>query len=193
MTSFLGKAANGMPALLGVILGVIAFAIRSSAFYFIGVVILVVFGLRWFARRMAGRTPRVAVLLIETWLFLSIALVALSTAAILWLTVRLPGILPGDESTVKAVSGALVGAATAYFAALWIKEIQEVGGLFSPGTQFRQALEAAFRVHPRVPDRTSRAYEAIYADRVQSGPSGWGLQARWQRAHLVAEHLKSRS
>jgi hypothetical protein len=141
------------------------------------------------ARKVSGSRPVLAAVLITPWILLAVSLTAVTTAFLLWVAVFLPDVLTGEESRVKAVSAALLGAATTYFAFLWTKEIQESGGPFAPGIAFKALLERAFENHPRVPERTTLAYSAIYDDRMSDGTTGWSGSQRRKRARIIADHL----
>lgn len=195
MTEIFGRAARGLPALLGVVLGILVYFVgRQGVVVVVGVIAAVVL-MRVMASTIAATHPRMALLLVEPWILLAVALTALSTSAVLWLTMSVPRLIVGDKETVNAVAGALVGAVSAYFAGLWTKEIAEVGGPFSPGVVFQSVLEAAFKHPDKVPPASSIAYQAIYFPRVDTGPdgtgpNGWGPKARWDRARLISEYLR---
>lgn len=195
MANMFGRAARGLPALLGVVLGILVYYVGRQGVIVVGCVIVAVVLMRMAATMKASTRPRVALLLIEAWILLAVALTALSTSAVLWLSLSLPSLIVDDKETVNAVTGAMVGAVSAYFAGLWTKEIAEVGGPFSPGVVFQAVLEAAFKHSKKVPPSSSIAYQAIYFPRVDSGPdgsgpNGWGLKARWDRARLISEYLR---
>jgi hypothetical protein len=147
---------------------------------------------RWIGQRVIGRYPIVGFGFIEVWILAAISVVALGTAAILWLTIQAPKWFAAEsEERKEAVSGALVGAVTAYLALLWSEDISKGEGWFWPSTQFRNALDRAYTNNPSCPPAPSREHDAVYIDRVRdNGPEGWGFAARLGRARIIREYLE---
>lgn len=190
VTSLLGNAAKGFPGLLGVLVGILLYATGGKGMMVCVVLLLVTVVLLLLGRGLLGSRPQAGLALIEVWILAAILVVAFSTAAILWLTVHSASWFPVEETQQRALSGALVGGVTAYLAILWTQDIATGGGPFWPSTQFREGLRAAFKSHPHTPQGDTREYDAIYGERVRDGEVGWGLMARWQRAGILARHLR---
>jgi hypothetical protein len=191
VTSLVGNAAKGLPGLTGVLLGLLLYSAGGRGVLTAVCVLGSATVLLLAGRRLLGTRPRLGLALIEVWILAAILVVAFSTAAIVWLTVRSPSWFSLEESQQEALSGALVGGVTAYLALLWTQDIAVGDGFFWPGTQFREGLRAAFATHLLTPPGDTREYDAIYEERVRSGETGWGFRARWQRAGILQRHLRA--
>jgi hypothetical protein len=193
MSSVLASVATGLPALLGVLGGILILVGTRGAWLvaFGGLVLACIFLL--FGRLTIGRFPILGFVLIQMWILAAISVMALGTAGVLWLTIHAPEWFGGaSDDRKEALSGALMGAVTAYLALLWTEDISAGEGPFWPSTQFRSALSTAFSNHTRRPNHDTREYDAIFLDRVRAGgPSGWGFTARLERAKIIRAHLKS--
>jgi hypothetical protein len=199
MRSLLAAAGRGLPALVGVLWGIllskpphgriwlpVATAVAAFVILRIGYTFL-----RQHHLLIGG-------MLIEVWIVAAISVVALSTCGLLWLKAQT---LPSFEGEAqKAAADTLVGAVAAYLALTLTKDISEGGpGFFWPGSQFKQALSDAFSQGPKLPERDTREWEAVYLDRVRAvdkngvreeGPRGWGFIARRQRIAILRKHLR---
>jgi hypothetical protein len=193
LKTILGNITKGLPSLLGVLWGILLY--RPGFSWVLQV--LTVFGISvfflWLGRKVIGRNPIVGWILIEFWVLSAIAVVALSTLGILWLTVNAPSFLVLDESKLDAVAGALVGAVTTFLAILWIKDIEGATGPFWPSTQFKKGISSAFSTGQITPPVDTRAWDAVYEDRVRKGgPIGWDFAARYERVLILKEYVKKR-
>lgn len=193
----LDNAAGGLPALLGVVLGVWIYA-GGACWVLAAVALLVVAaGCAWAGRAMLHRWPTFGGLLIEMWILAPIAVMALATAFIIWFGLEkpsLPGTAAPDEKTRDALSAALVGAVTTYVAFVWTKDIAEAKGFFWPSTQFKQGMRQAYDALLRKPQEASVTFEAMFEDTVAGlGQLGWSFLARRRRAQLLADFLASDS
>lgn len=192
MSSIVSRFAKGLSALIGVVLGIaIYYEGMPLLIVTIGLALLAVAG-RGLARALVGVRPTIAANVIEVWALLGMALTGLSTSAVLWLSLYFPTVLTGGEAEVTAVSGALVGAITTYFATVWTKEVQGGDGPFTTGAAFKTVLRSAFEGHKHPPTRMSLAYKAIYDDRVPEGPRGWNWPSRRKRAKIIAAYYETR-
>jgi lysylphosphatidylglycerol synthetase-like protein (DUF2156 family) len=192
MKALVGNAAKGIPSLLGVLWGIFLYRPGFSWIWQV-VLAMVLASLFLFAgRKVLGKDPVVGWILIELWVLMAIGVVAASTAVILWLTVNAPKYFSFGGPEQEAISGALVGAVTTFLAVLWTKDIEDATGPLWPSTQFKNALSTAFASHSEAPKGDTRAWEAIYMDRVRQGPAGWGLIERCERARILREHLRKR-
>jgi hypothetical protein len=183
--SLFWNAFKGLPAILGVMIGIILYP-RFNVW--LVVIYLAIFLLSWICLTLGERimrlNPLVGWCLIELWICSTIPITALTTRGILYLTIHSPSYFSiPDKETVAALSSALVGAVTAFFALLWTKDIAESDGDFSPQTKFKAAIQKSYKhLHP-INDR--KKWEAVYNDTVRGGPSGWDLSARYQRARIL--------
>jgi hypothetical protein len=196
--SFLSSnAVIGLPALIGVVLGV---KLYVSGFDLVFYTLLIV-GIAALALNIGYNImpcyPRVAGYFIELWILAAVGVTAFATAAITW--IALSGPLDyiintkqlGTEQG-KTITAALVTAVTTYVALVWTKDIGDAKGYFWPSTHFKQALqEAAQQVPASKPIRNdTQIYEAIYDDTVRDyGEIGWDFMARRTRAKLFSEFI----
>lgn len=191
MSAMLGNVAKGLPALLGVVGGILILVAGTRWVLWALGGIGVALACRWFGQRLIGWAPIAGFAFIELWILAAISIMALGTAGILWLTVHSPQWFDGEPEEKKdAVSGALVGAVTAYLAILWTEDISKGEGWFWPSTQFKSALSEAYTNHPKCPAAATKEHDAIYLDRVrENGPDGWGFVARLKRAKIINTYL----
>jgi hypothetical protein len=188
----------GLPALIGVI-GGLKLYVEGTRFapYVLGALALAFgavvaghFAMRW--------VPRIAFFLIELWIVSAVAVTALATAIVMWVTldVSLAWIVDLSEinvDSVKTLKGAFVAAISTYVALVWTKDIGDAKGFFWPSTQFKNAIDKAFRRLQPQPPGTSEAYAAAYLDVVGGhGNLGWSLPACWIRATIFSRNLPSR-
>lgn len=209
MSSVLSNAAKGLPILVGVLLGIFLYTrgLPISAWLPLVALGVAFFSLR-LGRKVIRKCPFLGWLIIELWVIAAVSVMAVTTTVILWLTVTASTWFPLEEKERQAVSGALVGAATAYAAVLWTRDIQNARGYFWTGTQFHKALKDAFdNNEPHAPKDNTRAYEVVILDHVPPVPDevqglfargcnkvidGWGFNARRCRACILEEDRKSR-
>ena len=182
---------RGVPGALGVVLGIILYGQEpDGAKWFILVVVLatalVLCAISW---GVVTRAPRLALALTELWIISGLAIGALFTQAVLWLTVS-AGLfdLSGDE--LNAVKGALVGALTTYFASAWLMEINDSKGLFVPGGLYSLLL-SRFARHHKSSLKWNEQVRAACVSEIVANTSirGWGICSRWARAHVCAGFL----
>ena len=187
----LASALRGLPALAGVVLGVVLFACPLQGATALPLVALVC--LTWVlgaAHRVFNTRPVMGLALMEPWTLAAVALVATCTGAVLWMTVHLEALLGLPQTQAKAVSGALIGAFTTYAATAWLKEIQDANGLFVTSGQAKLHFAGFAKHHGLVGD--ALALELCQEDKVAipgSVVEGWGWKARWQRARLLQRFL----
>ena len=192
MSKLLGNAGQGLPPLIGVLWGIYLYSSALEKWWLPIPVLIGAFLVMRSGRWLLRHRPMWGCALIELWVAGSISIVALGTMCILWLTVNAGDFLPGTDAENKAVSGALVGAVTAYLAVLWTKDIQAAEGPFWSGTQLKEGLNAVFRKKDRVPGGDSLEWEAVWERKVRDdGPVGWGLKSRWWRCRILGRYLRS--
>lgn len=189
----LDSAIRGLPAVLGVFLGLASYAkpvanepaLVPLTLLLVGVISL---GL---AVGAFNRSPMLGVALLEVWVVSAIALSALATQLLLWLTVSLDMWikLPTDVEE-KSVSGAIIGAASAFLASAWLKELQDGKGPFLPSSVFEKRLAKSFqKAHSIVGSNVE--FELCDSEHVAKlNIDGWGLTARWRRAIALNRFLK---
>lgn len=183
--SLFWNAFKGLPAILGVMTGIILYP-RFNVWLVL--IYVAIFLLAWISLKLGEHTissnPMVGWCLIELWICSTIPITAFTTMGILYLTINSPSYFSSpDKETIAALSSALVGAATAFFALLWTKDIAESDGDFSPRTKFKAAIQKSFQ-HLN-PTTNRKKWEAVYNDTVRGGPSGWDLSARYERARIL--------
>jgi hypothetical protein len=192
MRSLLTTSAKGLPSLVGVMWGALAlgnaWSISTNAAVLGGGL-----AVGWIGRRTVKRAPLLALLLMDLSIVATIAIVSFCTWTVLALaTTTLPLFPARPADQQKALSGALVGALTTYFALVWTKDIADGTGPLWPSNQFKAAIGHAFSTGSHVPDRASLAYSAIFEDRVPAkNINGWGYGARWSRAWIIHDFVKT--
>lgn len=186
MSKLFGNAAQGLPALIGVLWGITSYSPTLHRWWIPTLTLVGAFALMYTGKRLIGPKPVVGWLFIEGWGIAAVSIVALGTMFVLWLTLHAADLVQRTEEEEKAISSALIGAVTAYLAVLWVKDIQAGDGPFWAGTQFKEAVQAAFKDPPRAPAVDTREWDAVWEPRVRdNGPVGWGLTARWKRAKIL--------
>lgn len=139
------------------------------------------------ARLSLGRNPTFAAIVISLWIFTGISIMAGVTAGLLWLTLHIPQLFPKlPPDTVKEVAATLTGAITTLAGVAITKDMEEGGGFFWPGTQFKSRVSNVFSKPGRAPTADTVEWEAVYDDRVRDGTRGWGFRARLRRAKILA-------
>lgn len=194
ISKVLGNATQGLPPLVGVVGGIAIYSSAGELWWLPALIFFGSLGPLLIGKKIVGKTPRLGCGLLELWVASSVSLIALSTMLVLWLTVNASDFIGGDENRQQAISGALVGAVTAYLAILWVKDIQESKGPFWTGTQVKAAIQHSFKDAPRAPAADTLEWEAVWAERVRNnGPSGWSLAARWGRCNILARYLRKKA
>jgi hypothetical protein len=194
----LGNFGQGLPALLGVALGIRAY---TGGLDWLGpcvAVLILAVGVVVIGRFIARNSPVVGGLIIEAWIVSPIIVTALMTAFIVWLSaLGLPHIFGTEpnEEIRKSLASTLVGAVTAYAALVWTKDISDGTGIFWPSTQFKAAMAGVQRSLPegdQAPLGVVR--QAMFSDEVQDDPKivGWGFNARRARARKIDEYVRSK-
>lgn len=187
----LDAACRGLPALVGVAMGVYLFA--SPLKYAIWLPLLVIAVLSVVlsaAQGVFNEKPVLGLVLTEPWTLAAVSLVATFTGIVLWMTVNLETLVGLPDKDAKAVSGALIGAFTTFAATAWIKEIQETSGALVTSGQAQSHFKAFVIHHEIEGDTVARELcenETAIAKGVEV--TGWGFKARWQRARLMQEFL----
>lgn len=193
MSRVIGNAGQGLPPLIGVLWGIYLYSYALEKWWLPVPVLVGAFLVMRIGRWLLRHSPLGGCALIELWVAGSVCIVALGTMCALWLTVHAEDFLPGTDAEKKAVSGALVGAVTAYLAVLWTKDIQASEGTFWAGTQLKEGLNAVFKEEDRTPEADSREWDAVWENRVRSDELvGWGLKSRWRRCGILERYLKNR-
>jgi hypothetical protein len=195
MNGAVGNAVVGLPALIGVVLGLKLYAEGSPTCIGVALLLVVPAILLAIAFAIVARLPRIARVLIELWVLSAVAVTAFATAAITWLTLNGKALnyivntasLP--TATATTMSAALITAITTYVALAWTKDIGDAKGFFWPSTQFKRAMAKAYALLPdaRKPAGNTAAFDALFADTVQGyGNIGWGFGARGTRAKILS-------
>ncbi|MGC1780738.1 MAG: hypothetical protein WBB34_22615 [Xanthobacteraceae bacterium] len=194
--SFLSSnALIGLPALIGVVLGLKLYITGFDAVFYL----LFVLGVAAIALNIGYNVmpwyPRVGGYLIELWILSAIGITAFATAAITWMSLSGPldyivnAKQLGTEQT-KTMAAALVTAVTTYVALVWTKDIGDAEGYFWPSTHFRNALQQAAEQRTNPIQNDTQIYDAIYDDTVRGyGELGWDFGARRTRAKLYSEFI----
>jgi len=189
--------------LVGVLLGVWAFAVRSAQDWgSLLPVLLVVAGwvLAEVGKVLLRDNPVFGALCIEGVALAQVGAVALITFGLLYLASIIPGALTGlGEPDISAVKGAIVGAVSTYLANALGKDIEKGEGLLSPAARLRKALVATFLSGRFELGHTTRAYAAIESEYVPAATAasgdvdadksytGWGFKARLGRVRVVRQ------
>lgn len=189
------NAVVGLPALIGVVLGLKLYADPVPTAYCVGALIVIAYGARWIAFAIMHRMPRLARWLIELWILSAIGVTALGTAAVTWLTLNASLALLFDTSRLaadqlKTMTAAFVTAVTTYIALVGTKDIGDATGFFWSSGAFKTAMAKAYANLPdaKKPQGPTKEYAAIFLDAVPGfGPIGWGFSARGMRAKIFAD------
>jgi hypothetical protein len=190
-----GNAIVGLPALVGVVLGLKLYVEgRGFAPWIVGMLVIPVIALL-IARAVMHKYPRFGSILIEIWILSAVGVTALATALIIWVGLNAPFTWIVDTSAlkaedVKAISSSFLAAISTYVALVWTKDIGDAKGFFWPSTQFKSAMALAFKRLTPEPPGTAPVYQATYQDVVENyGNLGWKFSARRQRAKIFADYL----
>lgn len=195
----------GIPALLGVWLGIVVFAHGKGALILLWALPFALFAISILAHRsgrpMLAKRPGRGRALIELTVLGAVGIVALVTAVLTLLTFDFPHWIffnPGSAHAEK-LAAAGVAAVSTFAALVWTKDIGDGSGYFWASTQFRKGMKAAGETHGLA--GTSRAQQACFSEAVDDLPNdldpgpvkvieGWGFAARGQRAAVLAHWLK---
>jgi len=182
----MSKILTGIPSLLGVVLGVWLYSSDNFAYWFY-VLAVFIFSIvfLFIGRYLVKSAPMISVIFIELWVIAPIILVAISTAVIVWITIKSPSWFSGSETEVNAVTGAFIGAITAYLAAAWTDDIASGDGIFWPSTQIKQAF-LKFELIGDTLERQAAQDMRVHEKDIE----GWGVLASWKRAAILAEYVK---
>ncbi len=202
LSAFLGRSLEGLPALFGVLLGILIFA-GGVDWVFGTLLVLAVAALCCTVgcQQLPSR-PAIGRWLIEAWIVSAVGVSALATAILLWIGLQQPpawlasliGLQP-DE--VKSVTAAFFGALAAFLAFAWTKDSGDAKGPFWPSTQFKAGFrKVSIVLDP--PPRSGRLYEVMNSDFAHSYNGektidGWGFGARSQRLSEFEAALKRTS
>ena len=182
---------RGVPGALGVVGGIWLYGQEPVYLKWV-VPVVVLFAATMaclIARSIVTKVPRVALTLTECWVVATLAVAALFTHFVLYLTVSASFFnLQGDELT--AIKGALVGALSTYFASAWVVEMNHSKGLLVPGGLYSRFL-LHFSLHYELNVQCNeRERAACVSETVpNSDIEGWGFRSRWNRARICAEYL----
>jgi hypothetical protein len=189
----LSKVVSGLPAFLGVCVGIRTYENRWPFFAIIMFALAVAVMFLLIGRSIIHRHPLRARWLIEFWIVSAICMVAFATSAALWAALSPLSPLLADVAGQErdTISATFIGAVTAYFAFAWTKEIGEARGFFWPSTQFKSALEAAGSRLPVKLPMDSSTTDAVFNNHIQGeGVEGWSFKARGVRARIVAQWIR---
>jgi hypothetical protein len=191
--SLLDTGAKGFPSLAGVVWGVMALGDGWSIIVNVECLIAGLF-VGWLGRTIIGRAPLTGLFLIDLSIVATSAIVSISTWLVLLASMKAPTFFQTTSpDELKALTGALVGALTTYFAFVWTKDIADGTGPLWPSSQFRTAVRTAFSTGAHVPTAAGnrRVYDTVFADRVTTDRiEGWSYGARWKRAWILHDYLR---
>jgi hypothetical protein len=190
----LGTIAGGLPALIGVLLGLRLY----TASLFVWLVVLaataaaigMVTGGRWLLRRR----PVLGCGLINAAYALALLTTALATVLVTYVVLQVPVSVLGDPAVLqpgsddlKHLKGAFAGAVSAFVATVWLKDIGEAKGGFWPSSHFQVGMRAAYEARKNDIPAGSAAEQAMLSDSVIDGHGklDWGLRDRYRRARIV--------
>lgn len=186
----------GLPALLGVVLGLQLYADARHVTIYVALLFVISTVCLIIGYRTMRRWPRVAWVLIEVWILSAIAVTAIATAVVTWISLSAPidFIVPTERlapEQVKTMATALITAITTYIALVWTKDIGDATGYFWPSTHFKSAIQKTFEKLAVKPASDTKAYQAIYSENYIEGygPVGWDFASRRIRAKVLAEFI----
>jgi hypothetical protein len=184
----------GLPSLAGVFAGIVLYA--RPLLHTAPAIPLLVLAVACLFLFLASQTfvtrPILSAALLEGWSMAAVAIIALCTQLILWLTVSTTALLDiSDADLAKAASAALVGAATTFLATAWVKEIEKADGFFFASSQFRKTLARGFAKAHSLPSATLESAVCNLDSVSVKQISGWGFSARRRRAKVMGEYLRS--
>ena len=190
----MAKLAKALAPLCAAILGALIYVRWVRPWVVIVTVVLGVAALP-LAKFLLAKEPVIAAIVISMWILTGIGLMALATAFLLWITLRLPQLFPNlPAETLKEVCAVITGALTTFVGVVVTKDMEEGGGFFWPGWQFRGFVKNVFSTDPnKIVDNGVDPYGSAFEDRVHSGPEGWGLTARMKRAIALRAWLAGRA
>ena len=200
LSDFFGDILRPLRVLVVAALGLVVALFLFEQRYVVVIILLIAaillaFLLDAIGRQFLPNSPRAGLFCLEGWVIApaTVTVVISGTAIVVgvWLT-------PLDHApeATKALLNAGGAAIAAFFGALvsWVGE--------SDGTRISGRIERIFysfydrpKAMPRDPRKhyfipESRGELAVYSSSIE-GVEGWGISARWQRARILAEELKS--
>ncbi|MBY5827120.1 hypothetical protein [Rhizobium leguminosarum] len=193
MSAVFGAASAGLPALIGVLLGIRTF---TGGWYWVAAdvaLIAIAYLASAAGSSMMATWPKTGRWFIEAWILSSIGVMALATMVVLQIGLApLPiwlGTVTGSEET-KSVTGAFAGAITTYVALIWTKDIADAKGYFWPSSRFKKALNDLYdRLRPPPANETPQ-YQVLFDDYiVDEGLVGWDFAGRAKRSALLARFV----
>jgi hypothetical protein len=186
----------GLPAFIGVILGLRLAVEGCTLLFYVGALLVAAVLALNLGYSLMSRFPRVAGWLIEIWILSAIAVTACATAAVIAISFRglldkVVGIDQLSGERAKTVSTALIGAVTTYVALAWTKDIGDAKGYFWPSTHFKNAMQDAYDALVNKPGNDSQVFEAMFSDNVRDhGDIGWDFAARRIRSRILSEFIQ---
>ena len=195
MRAIIGNGVTGIPALLGVLLGIKLFAGGADWFFATLLMIALAALCCTIGSRLLASNARLGRWLIEVWILSAIGVTALATALIIRLGLDPPIGWLGDPGrlgadAVKQISSTLLGAVSAFVALAWTKDIGDAKGFFWPSTMFKAGLGAAYERLATRPPGGSKTFEAFFEDTVDGeGNLGWDFAGRRRRTEIVADWI----
>jgi hypothetical protein len=189
------NAAAALPALFGVMVGIVVYL--GGWMWWIGLAVVIA-GLWWIVgagERMLATHPHRARWMIECSYLLALGVTALGTLVVAVVVLRVPLSVFGDltglqEKEVSQLSSAFAGAVSAYVAIVWTKDIGDAKGAFWPGTRFQVGMEQVYARLRVTPATGHPVIDALSSSIVPGhGDLGWGFAARGVRAGILAAYL----
>lgn len=186
---------KGLPAFAGVVLGIFLFGWDwSGAPLFVLIALTGLAIIAVIAGHALMRYPYVALGLFQVWLVSVVIVTALVTAFVMFVSISAEHWFGGDDRG-KLIGSALIGAVTAYLAAIWLDGIKDSTGPFLPGAQFKMAMARLAKPF-ETPARSAEMPNDIYAhcteEKVVGGPGGWEFGACLKRAAAIDAFMKAR-
>ncbi|MDQ3728435.1 MAG: hypothetical protein M3355_02485 [Actinomycetota bacterium] len=138
--------------------------------------------------KVKGKNPAGAMVWLELWVLVPIALAALAVAFGIWVAVEFE---PGKSTVVedKKLQAAIVAAIVAFMTAVFVKSAEDVdGNLLAPRIRalFQEQLRAALQAKNPA-GQPSQAELALESELWQG--RGWGRSDRRKRAEAIAAGL----
>lgn len=169
----MNRLLSGLPSLTGVLAGIFIYTSNTWWPWIAPFVVWALSGiLLLIGKSLVLKFPKKGEWFFEPWILSAISIVSFTTAFIVWLSINAPTWFNVSKDEIDAVSGAFIGAITAYFAFVWTDDINDTKGRFYPSTQFKQVL---LKFPITAETGTPKEVDAAFYDKVGGGPTGWGF------------------